>query len=109
MDAVAGHLHDRATMGQYCRARNRVMARERWPHPFRVELPQPGAALDIREEIGDGWRRFGHALAYGSVNSGRIDIESVTRQRPRYAPRYRLSRKTARAALPARRRLSTGP
>ena len=38
-----------------------VVASQSRPHPLRLRLPQPRAALDVREEEGDGaGRRLNH-------------------------------------------------
>src|SRR4030095_7170959 len=50
VNAIAGHLYDDAAIVLHCAAGDRVMARQRRSHPFRLFVPQPRAALDIGEQ-----------------------------------------------------------
>src|SRR6267378_4291463 len=99
MYTIACHLHDRAAIAEHGRAGYRVVPRQRRSHPLGFRLPQPGAALDVGEEVGDWGRRLGHASTYGSAVSRRPSNPGVTEWKRRHTSRPRLSRKTAGALL----------
>jgi hypothetical protein len=50
VNAIAGHFYDDAAIVLHCATGDRVMARQRRPHPFGPLVPQPRAALDIGEQ-----------------------------------------------------------
>ena len=77
MDAVAGHLYHYAVVVLHGRPGDRIMARERKPHPLGLQLPKPGAALDVGEEkCGDG----GKALhARGLLQLGALGLSLTSR------------------------------
>ena len=58
--AVAQHLDDRAAMPLHGAADERVVARERRAHPLGLLLPEPAAALDVREQERDEAGGGGH-------------------------------------------------
>ena len=63
VDAVAQHLDDGAAVPLHRAAHERVVARERGPHPLGLLLPEPAAAFDVREQERDEAGRVLHGAA----------------------------------------------
>ena len=63
--AVAGHLHDRSAVAFDRCFGDGIVTRHHRRHPLGLLLPEPGAALDIREKKCDG-SLFRHAVQVSS-------------------------------------------
>ena len=85
-EPVAEHLDDRAAMALDRAARERVMALQRARHAIRLCFPQPGAALDVREQNGRGAGCFLHDQGLAVDRPKCASLRTGGRQCQRAAP-----------------------